>query len=456
MKTKTLGKRNWFNLMLFGLMGQIAWNVENMYFNTFLYNGIYSGAEQGAIDGSMSVFSAVNIMVSLSAITAVVTTIFMGTLSDRMNKRKLFISVGYIFWGVVTAAFGLISRDSIASLFNITSPVRILMVTVWAVIIMDCIMTFIGSTSNDAAFNAWVTDITNVNNRGVTESVLALMPIFALLIVAAMGMLVEGIGYSKFFLLLGATVSLCGVLGIFTLKEPGKAAGKESPNYFKDLLYTFRPSVVKKYTGLYLTFAAICIFSIAINVFFPYLLIYVQHTLGLDINNINITPKGVTIALAALVIVVGAIVSMGKLIDRFGKQPFLVVSILLFSFGLYLTSTAKTLGTFALFMIPAMAGYGLLMIMLNASVRDFTPEGKAGQFQGIRMVFLVLIPMLVGPTIGNIAIQNSQQFYMNEYGVQTPVPTSVMFAVSAIIALFIFIPLFVLKKKGLSVQIEKE
>ena len=37
MKAK-LGGRTWAALLTFGLVGQIAWVIENMYFNVFLYN----------------------------------------------------------------------------------------------------------------------------------------------------------------------------------------------------------------------------------------------------------------------------------------------------------------------------------------------------------------------------------------------------------------------------------
>ena len=32
-----LSGRIWFNICLFGFTGQMAWTLENMYFNTFLY-----------------------------------------------------------------------------------------------------------------------------------------------------------------------------------------------------------------------------------------------------------------------------------------------------------------------------------------------------------------------------------------------------------------------------------
>ena len=210
-ENKKISKRVWFNIILFGFMGQIAWNIENMYFNTFLYNSVYSnGATQAAIDGTMPVMKAISIMVALSAATAVITTFIMGNLSDKMKKRKVFISVGYILWGIVTGAFGLITRDHIATLFSLSDEVKILTATVWTVIIMDSVMTFMGSTSNDSAFNAWITDITAPENRPQVETVLAALPMVAMGLVIVLGSFAQSgkIGYDVFFLALGAFVNL--------------------------------------------------------------------------------------------------------------------------------------------------------------------------------------------------------------------------------------------------------
>ena len=43
MKTKLFG-RFWLCLTLFSLMGQIAWVVENMYFNVFVYKMFHATA----------------------------------------------------------------------------------------------------------------------------------------------------------------------------------------------------------------------------------------------------------------------------------------------------------------------------------------------------------------------------------------------------------------------------
>ena len=40
MVQKRFGRQNWWILVIFGLIGQIAWSVENMYFNLFVYETI--------------------------------------------------------------------------------------------------------------------------------------------------------------------------------------------------------------------------------------------------------------------------------------------------------------------------------------------------------------------------------------------------------------------------------
>ena len=46
-------------------------------------------------------------------------------------------------------------------------------------------------------------------------------------------------------------------------------------------------------------------------------------------------------------------------------------------------------------------GYIFVSALSGAIVRDNTPPESAGKLQGVRMVFSVLIPMIVGPMIGN-------------------------------------------------------
>ena len=103
---KRLSLRVWLALLIVGLTGQFAWTIENMYLNVFLYNTI--SQDPGYVAA----------MVGWSAAAATVTTLVMGALSDRLGRRKAFIVLGYLAWGVSVAAFGFVTVESTARLFG--------------------------------------------------------------------------------------------------------------------------------------------------------------------------------------------------------------------------------------------------------------------------------------------------------------------------------------------------
>ena len=453
--TNKLSGRIWFNLFLFNLIGGIAWNLENMYFNTFLYNSVYAGASQSALAGTMAPTTAISRMVALSAITAVLTTFVMGTFSDRLRNRKVFISIGYIVWGAVTALFGFITRDNISAIFGLTDAVQILTFTVWAVIIMDMLMTFMGSTSNDSAFNAWVTDVTTTSTRPKVETAFLFVGFLSMAVVMGVGSFAQAgtVSYKVFFGGLGLLVVVSGIIGLFSLKEPEHKEPKEkNTSYWADLLYGFKPSVIKENSQLYLILASVCIFNIAFQVFFPYLFVYLQYVVLANAQNSAllspISPALIIVAVIAIAAIIAGIVILMKLSD---KNKFLgfMPGVILLIVGLFILSTGTSLYTILVGIAPTLVGYLVLTIQLNAAIRDFTPPEKTGLFQGIRMIFVVLLPMVVGPVIGDIACRNAGATYTNEFGVETIVPDATMFIYSAIVAILVFVPLLLLKKKGL-------
>lgn len=452
MAKSKLGGRTWFNIILFGLMGQIAWNVENMYFNTFLCNYIYGKASPDAVGSSLSVVDAVAWMVALSAVVAVITTFIMGNLSDKINNRKIFISVGYILWGIITGCFGFISLENTEKLGKFSSAAGVLTATVWLIIGMDCLMTFMGSTSNDSAFNAWVTDVTNTKNRTTVETVLAIFPVAAMgVVVGAGGVAVTKFGYPKFFFGLGAFVTLCGILGLFTLKDSRSGKVEKNSHYWSDLLYGMRPSVIKENSRLYLAFVTLCIYSTAFQVFFPYLIVYLQHSELDFLNQLPTLFKGTSliITVVTLIVTLAVLLIFVTQVNKIGKAKCLVICGLLFSLGLIATYFASTPLMFLMSCCPFLVGYAMLMIILSAIIRDFTPEGKAGLFQGVRMIFFVLIPMIAGPKLASVATKNSSITYINDLGAQNILPSSLMFLIAGVLGLMMFITMIPLIKKGL-------
>ena len=455
-----LSKKMWFGICLFSFMGGIAWNIENMYFNTFLYNSVYAGASSEAMAGTMAPTTAISRMVALSAIAAVVSTFIMGTLSDKMKNRKLFISGGYLLWGLITASFGFITRDGVSAILNLSDEAKILGATVWAVILMDIIMTFMGSASNDAAFNAWVTDVTTPKIRPTVETALTFVGFLSMAAVMGVGSFAQSgaVTYKNFFLILGLIVSLCGVLGFFIIDNPKKISEENavSSSYWADLFYGFRPSVVKENSRLYLALLSLGFFSVAIQVFFPYLLVYLQYVVIPDntVGGANLlSTSTIIVAVVAVALLVAGIVLLLKIAGK-SKAKGLVIGVALMTIGLFVLSTTTNIKGVLIGIAPTAIGYVVLGILFNASVKDFIPAGKAGLFQGIRMIFFVLIPMVLGPAIGDIACRSSMITYINEYGVETIVPAKSMFLYAAVVSILTFVPLFFLIKKGFKVEEE--
>lgn len=455
-----ISKKNWFIITLFCFMGGIAWNTENMYFNTFITNEIYADVSQSAILGSMEATTAVARMVALSAIAAVLTTFVMGALSDKLKNRKMFISVGYILWGIVTAMFGFITKENVANLFNLTDEAKILGCTVWFVILMDIVMTFMGSTSNDAAFQAWITDVTVPKQRPIVETVLSVVGTVSSFAVTGVGSFAQAgtISYKVFFIGLGIVVSLCGVVGLFLIKDPPRTIqSKESSNYWADLFYGFRPSVIKENSRLYLTLAAFCFSIIAFQVFYPYLLTYVQYVIIPDNGGVQniLQPPVIVTAVIVVAILLVCIVKLLKLATE--KKGFcLVVGVIAMTLGFLLLSTSTGIYIILVSILPVVIGNAMANILFSATVKDFIPEGKAGLFQGIRMIFVVLLPMVIGPVIGDMACQRAAQTIINEANAEVIVPAKNMFLWAGIISIFALVPLYFLIKKGFDTDDSKK
>ena len=462
LSTDKLSLVNWFNVCLFCLIGGIAWNLENMYFNTFLYNEIYATATKEAVLGAMEPSTAVSRMVALSAVTAVVTTFIMGTFSDRMKNRKVFISIGYILWGGITATFGFITKENIASLTGLSDAAQILTCTVWAVSVMDIIRTFMGSTRNDSAFNAWVTDITTPSSRPKVETAFTVVGFVAMGIVMGAGTVTQTgmVSYKLFFGVLGILVAVAGVIGLFTLKEPAHIVKEEKKtSYWADLFYGFKPSVIKENSTLYLILVAMSLFNCAFQVFFPYLIVYLQYVVLESPANKELLstslPAVIVVGIIAVAVLGAGIVGLMKIASKSKLRAF-VPAVGALIVGLLILSTSNNLFVLLAGIAPTVIGYLVLTIQFSASIRDFTPPEKTGLFQGIRMIFFVLIPMVVGPAIGDFACRSAGATYTQENIVagevvvtELAVPDAKMFLYSAVVSALVFIPLFLLRKRNI-------
>lgn len=419
---KSLGKSFWAVVIVFGFTGQIAWMVENMYLNVFLYNTISTDPNRIAT------------MVAASALVATLTTILMGAFSDRIGKRKIFLVLGYILWGVTIWSFSWIEVAQVEVLFpKLKDSIAF---TAGLLILMDCVMTFFGSSANDAAFHAYVTDSTEMKNRARVEAVLTAFPLFAMLLIfGLLDPLTQAGEWKKFFFIIGLITILSGILGIFLIPKEKPHPSKDS--WIENILYGFRPSTIRSQKKLYFALLILLVVSIAAQVYMPYLLIYLQNYLQFT----NYVPMLAIVLLGSAVITILG----GRLADRHGKMQMFPFYFILAVIGLLLMFFSRSYLFTTIAALVFMSGSLLLTTLAGAWVKDEIPEHMAGRFQGVRMIFAVLLPMLIGPFVGSMVIHNSGKSYV-ELGVEKQVPSPEIFLAAAIILLFVIIPWIVYKK----------
>ena len=425
MKTNKKSPKFWLCLIIFSLVGQIAWVMENMYLNVFIYERFAASAEQ------------ISAMVSASAVAATVTTLFIGALSDKLGKRKLFICGGYLCWGVSIWSFAVVNIVAPAA----AAGAAAVSIGVAATIAIDCIMTFFGSSANDAAFNAWLTDSTDETNRGAAEGINAMMPMIAILVVFGGAMFLNAADpnyWNIIFGVIGTIVFLIGLLGFFLIEEP-KVDTAENAHYFANLFYGFRPGVIRTNKTLYLTLLAYAVFGISIQIFMPYLILYYTVSLGMDDYVLIFAPA----------IVMAAVFTFfyGKVYDRKGFKVAILPSMALLLVGYVLLYLFKHTAPVFIGTVILLCGYLSGMAVFGAMLRDHTPENKAGMFQGQRIIAQVLIPGIIGPAIGAAVLQNAE-LTINADGTTSFIPNESIFLAAFIAALFIGVALIPLFKKS--------
>ncbi len=430
MSTK-FNKNKWTVLLLFGIIGQIAWTVENMYFNLFIFDEIQPNLD------------AITLMVQLSGIVATLVTLVAGTVSDKLGNRRSFISVGYIIWGATVALFGFIKPELFAALFGMSEENAITAALV-TVIVGDCIMTLFGSSANDAAYNAWVTDNTESSIRGKIESIVAILPLASMIVVAGgFGIIVEAVGYSSVFLALGIIISACGAIGLFIIKDSDSLTKNGT---LSDMLVGFKPRSVRSNPSFYMTLIITCVYGIACQIFMPYLIIYMKTYLSMSVLEYSI------IFGAAIILGAAINVPLGRLADKVDKVKCMYIAGGVFCVGLLLMYFMKDMDKTTLLILFGIAGFVMIVgyifisALAGALTRDFTPAADTGKLQGVRMIFAVLIPMLVGPTVGN-AINRKMNIPLENAGADAmttsfiPAPEIFLAAAGVSVLIIALIPL---------------
>ncbi len=419
---KATAKFPWFSLVILAATGKIAWSVENTWFNTFTFDKITKYPRPIAW------------MVAASATMATLTTIFMGTLSNRTRskwgKRRPYILLGYILWGLMTAVFPLNAMLKTASL------------AVLGVILIDSLMTFFWSTANNVAFNAWTTDVSPSEKHGRVEGILNLCLFVAQIISnVAAGVFIDQFGYFIFFYFLGALVMIAGLVAGLALKDaPSVKEVAPRKNYWTEIKELFCLKTILENKQLFILLVLIMVTGIGMQVAFPYLILYLTHNLG-------VTKTQYSIIGGAILILSGALsVPLGLLADKWNKKAMLALAIVASAFGCFLFGLFQSILLLAFAGVLWQAFYVAIAIASVDWLKDLLTEESRGRFLEMRMIFRVALPMLIGPAIGSALIRKFG-IPATLYGESGSNPVPVIFGRGALISLLALIAWFILKEQ---------
>ena len=196
-------------------------------------------------------------------------------------------------------------------------------------------------------------------------------------------------------------------------------------------------------------------FNTAINCFMPFYMVFFQNSKtygGAGIGSgtdFFVCLGSILIAASLLAIIVGLFM------DKIGKMKLLLPALALTGVGLLLMYFSHDEWAYIVSGILMMGGYLISTAILGAIIRDETPADQVGLFQGVRMVFVVLIPFAVGTPITNLAFTLSGITYTDSYNQTSPAPTAIMFLVALAFIVLAIVPslwLILREKKSLKAR----
>ena len=434
---KSSGLKFWGLVWGLGIAGQLCWNIENQWFNTFVYAKI-------AKDPTI-----ISWMVAISSIATTVATFLFGTFSDRRGKRKPFIAFGYIIWGVFTILFGTTEFITAGRSGN---TAKLLLLAATAVVLADAFMSFFGSMGNDAGFNAWLNDKMNDSNRSAIGAALATQPIIGTIIGTVVGGMLIGKedNYMRLFLVMGGLVIVCGVLTLFVLDDAPDLKPSRQGGFWEQLFSAFNLKELMKKKELLWVFLMMAFYFVSFNVYYPHVGNYMIYYLGFSPDSIGLV-QGIALIFGML-----SVIPASKLLNKNKFVPAVTVAVVLTVIGvgvLGIVGRPENVDPTTIFnwnlligMFLFGCGYIMFMQVLSVWMKQLFPEEAKGQFEGFRIIFFVLIPWVVSPFIANPIIKNNGKIIDSD-GMEAFLPTHVLFLISTGLILLTFIPLFFAAKQ---------
>lgn len=427
-KTKSKSQRRmWILVWSLGLMGQIGWNVEGMWFNTFVYE---------KIDKNPSIITP---MLILSALATTVSIFLLGTLSDRTGRRRTLISTGYIIWGVLTIVFGL----------NQFLVNKAYFLAIIGVVFGDMLVSFFGSMSTDVGYATWTTDIMNDNNKGKIGAAIAVQCVLGSLLGNIIGGYIVGEenNYLRLFIVVGSVLFSFGVVSayMFTKKDDVKPSvrGTFKEQFFS--VFDFK-NLLKQKELLWVNLSVV-VFFIGFNTYFPHLGNYLIHYLGFTADKMGL--------IQAIPLVLAMIVTL-PVSNFINKNKFVQVSVfaiisgiigVIFMFPIKPESVDTTrVFDIRLFLGIFFLGASYVVMLQSAKIwtKKLYPQNSKGQYEGLWAISYALLPMTFGSFISQTIVKTSGYTVMNYLTDQMEyIPDGKIFLVGVIISTLSIVPVVI-------------
>jgi hypothetical protein len=164
----------------------------------------------------------------------------------------------------------------------------------------------------------------------------------------------------------------------------------------------------------------------------PYLILYYEKSLGMDNYVLIMAPA---IILAAVITAF-----YGKAYDMLGFRKSVLPTVYALMAGYALLYFGRSTAPVFLGSLLMMTGYLTGMAIFGAMIKGHIPEGKSGQFQGVRIIAQVLIPGILGPALGAAVLRNADTV-VNSDGTTSFLPNQNIFLAAFVVAAALLVAL---------------
>jgi hypothetical protein len=254
----------------------------------------------------------------------------------------------------------------------------------------------------------------------------------------------------RLFVVIGGSVILLGLLSLFGMTDVETLRPSIKGSFSEQFLSIFNVKEYMKHRELVFVNLMLAMYFISFNVYFSHLGNFMIYYLGFTADTMGLI-EGVGLILAMFTTIPAI-----KLIREDRSSLLILLAVILNSIGLLIIGLfvspqnvdPSTILNPHLLAGVLFVGIGYILFLQTITVwsKRLYPEDARGQFEGIRIVFYVLIPMVVAPLISNPIIKKSGEF-VDEYGFTEYLPTNAVFIAGFVLVLMTLIPLYFATKQ---------